>query len=96
MDENSTSYAERLQAFRKSDEERDLLVTEIIQKYDELKLKYDEKHDDWQNEQASRRLWQEKFRNSEQSLVASKQASASLSDSTVCEQTLTFHPQGLE
>lgn len=70
----SSNYSERLQAFRKSDEERDQLVTEIIQKYDELKLKYDERHDDWQNEVASRRMWQSKAQSSEQALIASKQA----------------------
>lgn len=51
MNGSSTSnYSERLEAFRKSDEERDQLVAELIQKYDELKVKYDERHDDWQNE----------------------------------------------
>lgn len=51
MNGNPTpDYSARLQAFRKSDEERDALVTEIIQKYEQLKLQYDEKHDDWQNE----------------------------------------------
>lgn len=49
-DDFPTDYSARLQAFRKSDEDRDLLVTNIIKKYEELKFKYDEKHDDYQNE----------------------------------------------
>lgn len=44
------SYAARLEAFRKSDEERDKLVAELIQKYEELKVKYEEQQDDYQNE----------------------------------------------
>lgn len=50
MNDSTASYSERLQAFRKSDEARDELVSEIIKKYEELKVKYDERNDDWQNE----------------------------------------------
>ena len=43
------SYLERLEAFRNSDAERDALVAEVLRKYEELKLKYDEKCDDYSN-----------------------------------------------
>ena len=70
-----TSYAERLNAFRKSDSDRDDMVNEVIRQYEELKLKYDEKCDDYHNEVESRRLWQSKAREHEGALREQRQAS---------------------
>ena len=42
-----TSYADRLELFRKNDAERDALVTEVVRDFEELKLKYAEKCDDY-------------------------------------------------
>ena len=42
-----TSYADRLELFRKNDAERDALVAEVVRNYEELSLKYAEKCDDY-------------------------------------------------
>lgn len=72
---NHTSYAERLEAFRRTDTERDALVAEVIRKYEELELKFAEKCDDYNNEVESRRMWQNKASNHERALAEHKQAS---------------------
>ena len=72
---NQASYADRLEAFRKSDTARDALVAEVIRKYDELQLKYAEKSDDYNNEVESRRMWQSKASSHERALAEHKQAS---------------------
>lgn len=69
------SYAGRLEAFRKSDTERDALVAEVIRNYEELQLKYAEKCDDYSNEVESRRMWQTKATSNERALVEHKQIS---------------------
>jgi len=69
------SYAERLEGFRKSDADRDAMVTEVIRNFEELQLKYHEKCDDYNNEVESRRMWQSKARTSEQALSEHKVAS---------------------
>lgn len=71
------SYADRLEAFRKSDSERDAMVTEILRNYEELHMKYVEKVDDYNNEVESRRMWQSKARTTELALSEQKQASGS-------------------
>ncbi|KAF2772936.1 hypothetical protein EJ03DRAFT_286542 [Teratosphaeria nubilosa] len=71
------SYNERLDAFRKSDAERDALVGEIIQKYEELRTKYDEKCDDYHNEVESRRMWQVKAKEGEKALTEHRKTSSS-------------------
>jgi hypothetical protein len=48
-------YTSRLESFRKSDAERDALVTELLQRFEELQVKYHEKADDYNNEVESRR-----------------------------------------
>ena len=51
-----SSYVGRLEAFRKTDAERDALVAEVVRQYEELQLKYAEKCDDYNNEVESRRM----------------------------------------
>ncbi|USW48662.1 Putative Zinc finger, CCCH-type [Septoria linicola] len=46
----AVNYAERLEAFRKSDTERDALVAQVLADYEELKSKVDEITDDYRNE----------------------------------------------
>lgn len=74
-----SSYAARLDAFRRSDAERDALVVELVKEVSELKLKYDEQTDDYNNEVASRRMWQAKAAQSEKALTQQKQASVRFS-----------------
>lgn len=69
------SYQERLEAFRRSDAERDALVTELITKYEELQARYDEKCGDYENEVESRRTWQNAAKSSEREMIALRQAS---------------------
>ena len=69
------SYAEKLDGFRRSDEERDALIAEIIRDYEELQLKYAEKCDDFNNEVESRRMWQTKASYNAQALAQHKQVS---------------------
>lgn len=71
----SASYAERLEAFRKSDAERDEMVAEVIKELEKLKVEVAEKTDDLNNEIASRRMWQSKATQSEQALAQHKQVS---------------------
>lgn len=74
----SASYAERLEAFRKSDAERDEMVAEVIKELEKLKVEVAEKTDDLNNEIASRRMWQSKATQSEQALAQHKQVSVCL------------------
>jgi len=76
------SYTERLEAFRKSDADRDDMVSEIIRSYEGLKLQFAEKCDDYNNEVESRRLWQTKARENETALREQRQAS--VGEATVC------------
>jgi len=69
------SYRERLDAFRRSDADREDMVNEVIRKYEELKMQYDEKCDDYHNEVESRRLWQSKAREHESALREQRQVS---------------------
>lgn len=64
----TSSYLERLEAFRKADTERDAMVAEVIRKYEELKSRYNDKCDDLNNEVESRRMWQGKAREHESAL----------------------------
>ena len=73
-----SSYVDRLEAFRKTDAERDALVAEVIRNYEELQLKYAEKCDDYKNEVESRRMWQSKASTHERSLMEYRQVSVGL------------------
>ena len=66
-----SSYLDRLEAFRKTDADRDALVAEVIRNYEELQHKYAEKCDDYNNEVQSRRLWQGKAAEYKQVSVSS-------------------------
>lgn len=68
-------YASALEKFRKSDAERDTLVSEIIGQYEKLKHAYEEKCDDFNSEVESRRLWQSKAKTNEAALTEHKQVS---------------------
>lgn len=81
---SSSSYTDRLAAFRASDAERDTLVAEVIRKYEELQLKFAEKCDDYNNEVESRRMWQTKARSNEQALAEHKQVSVSGQEGHQC------------
>lgn len=79
----TSSYSDRLEAFRQSDAERDALCAEVIRKYEDLQLKYAEVVDDYKNEIESRRLWQSKANTHERALAEHKQTSVDF-DQTDC------------
>jgi hypothetical protein len=89
----SATYADKLDAFRKSDAERDALVASLIADYEDLKVKIEEITDDYKNEVASRRMWQSKAasceHNLEQALVEQKQVA-------VCVESATRNPPGTD
>lgn len=68
-------FSARLEGIKKAADERAAFLEEVIKAYDELKLKFDERTDDYNNEVVSRRLWQSKASQSEQALAQHKQAS---------------------
>lgn len=70
-----SSYTARLEAFQKSDEERNALFKDLVDQYKQLKERYDEKQGDYDNELASRRMWQQRASASEQALTVQKQVS---------------------
>ena len=69
-----SSYAARLEAFRKSDEDRNALVEELIKAFEDLKQKHEDLSDDYANEVASRRRHQASVKELEMSLMQQKQA----------------------
>lgn len=71
------SYLERLEAFRRSDAERDSLVAELLRGNEELQIKYTEKCDDYNDAVHSRRMWQSKASLVERQLSELVQASGS-------------------
>ena len=68
-------YTRRLEAFRQSDRERDAMLAEVLERFNDLQHKYNEKCDDYNNEVESRRLWQNNARVSDRALAEIKQAS---------------------
>lgn len=74
---STSSYASRLEAFRKSDDDRNALVEELIKAYEDLKKKHERLSDDYENEVSSRRMHQSKAKDLEMSLVQQKQAMVS-------------------
>ena len=81
-----STYTQRLEAFRKTDAERDAFVAELVRSYEELQLKYSEKCDDLSNEVESRRMWQGKASSNERALCELKQVSVSTSPIAVWPQ----------
>ncbi|KAK5110083.1 hypothetical protein LTR62_006328 [Meristemomyces frigidus] len=70
-------YSARLEEFRRSDNEREAMVKEVLLAYEDLRAKYVEKCDDYNNEVESRRMWQGKAGSSERALSEQKRASGS-------------------
>ncbi|KAK8211498.1 hypothetical protein M8818_003151 [Zalaria obscura] len=71
----SVPIAEKLQFFRNSDAERDQLVQRVLQNYEQLKHEYADKCTDYENEIASRRMWQQKHMQLDRQISESRQAS---------------------
>lgn len=71
------SYLEHLEAFQKRQKQDADFITEVIRNYEELQIKYAEKCDDYNNEVASRRMWQSKASCHERALIEQKQVSVS-------------------
>ncbi|OCK74858.1 C-x8-C-x5-C-x3-H type zinc finger protein [Lepidopterella palustris CBS 459.81] len=67
------SYQAQLESFRRSDQARETLVYEILRQYEELKLAYQEKCNDFENEKQARRFWQNECNASKNELAAVRQ-----------------------
>lgn len=73
------SFLERFEAFRQSDREREAFVADLVQKYQELQVKYQQKCGDFENEVESRRIWYNSAKARETELLTLRQASVSCS-----------------
>jgi hypothetical protein len=73
----ATSYFERFEAFRQSDREREAFVADLVQKYQDLQSRYQEKCGDYENEVESRRIWHSAAKARETELLTMRQASVS-------------------
>lgn len=73
----ATSYFERFEAFRQSDREREAFVADLVQKYQDLQTRYQEKCGDYENEVESRRIWYSAAKARETELMTLRQASVS-------------------
>lgn len=71
-------FAEKLELFKQNDTARDVFIQDLIRDYEELKLKYDEIRNDYDNEVESRRMWQSKAGLNERALAEQRQASVSV------------------
>ena len=71
------SFEERFEAFRQSDREREAFVADLVQKYQELQVKYQQKCGDFENEVESRRIWQSSAKQCQTELLGLRQASVS-------------------
>jgi hypothetical protein len=67
----------RLDAFRKSDAERDTLLLEVVKAYETLKIEFEEQMADYNNEKESRRAWQSKATNTQKLIDQHTKQSAS-------------------
>lgn len=74
----STGLLERFEAFRQSDREREAFVADLVQKYQELQTRYQEKCGDFENEVESRRIWYNAAKTRESELTSLRQASVSM------------------
>lgn len=77
-DASATSYLERFEAFRQSDREREAFVANLVQRYQDLQLRYSEKCGDFENEVESRRIWYNAAKARETELLTLRQASVSI------------------
>lgn len=73
----TADYLERFEAFRQSDREREAFVADLVQKYQELQVRYQEKCGDFENEVESRRIWYNAAKVKENELLAMRQESVS-------------------
>ncbi|KAL1632336.1 hypothetical protein SLS56_003751 [Neofusicoccum ribis] len=64
---------QKIESFRRSDQERDALLQEVVRQYQQLKLAYDEKIGDFDNEVQARRYWQQQFTEASRALVMTRQ-----------------------
>jgi hypothetical protein len=71
------SFEERFEAFRQSDREREAFVADLVQKYQELQVKYQQKCGDFENEVESRRIWYTAAKAREGELLSLRQTSVS-------------------
>ena len=53
-------YLQRLDVYRRADYERELMIAELIKKYNDLQIDYDRKCVDYDDAVESRRSWQAK------------------------------------
>lgn len=65
---NLGSYLHRLEVFRRVDYERDAMIAELVQKYNELHVQYEQKCIDYDDAVESRRAWQAKAMQSNRDL----------------------------
>lgn len=70
-------YLHRLEAFRKSDIERETMAIELVKKYSELLVLYEQKCVDYDDAVESRRAWQAKATQSNRDLGEIQRASVS-------------------
>jgi hypothetical protein len=73
-----SGYLAQLEAFRQSDRARSEMVEELVDKYEDLMLRYEQKNDDYNNEVESRRHWQTKASKSERDLFDIKREAVSI------------------
>lgn len=81
MDSANTvdEYVQRLDFFRRADCDRDRLIAGLIEKYNELGIRYEQKCVDYEDAVLSRRSWQNKAVQSGRNLEEIQRASVSLS-----------------
>lgn len=61
MDQETLNfYTLKLSAFRQADRDRENVLTDLLEKYENLLRQYHQKCDDFNNERESRRMWQQK------------------------------------
>lgn len=71
-------YLLKLESFRKTDTERERLITEVLGEYHTLLAEYQRKCDDYANEVESRRMWQQKESIAREEVKESRYAIVSL------------------
>ena len=73
-DDVAASYLSRLDAFRRSDQDRDEMVRELIKKCTELADRYEKKNAQFESELETRLMWQKASKAHEQELTQLKTA----------------------
>ncbi|EKG09369.1 Zinc finger CCCH-type protein [Macrophomina phaseolina MS6] len=70
---------QKLEFFRRSDQERDALLQEVIRQYGRIQIAYTEKCEDVENEAQARRYWQQQFGEASKVLAMTRQQAESTS-----------------